>query len=598
MKILLVFPPVASPVSPYLSVPLLSGQLKAKGYDVSALDLSVEFFNYILNSEFLSQSYKEAEKRLKLINESINNIENNTDEQSKYLLKKLSIQRKIIQKKFETDEENQQIIRNIDENIKKYRDKNSFYNLEDMKKTAKEVFNAFEIAMLPYAPAYCLFNCYGNPFYKMNYVSLKKQTEDIENNIFYEFFINKIKEYKIDEYDAVCVSIPNETQIMPALTLTRILKEKSKVKIVIGGNIISRIDKELKNIPEAFDIFYDYIIAGLGEKSLTQLMDILSGKSKGYNKVKGLIYKHNDKIYIEKPDLNYDINKSAIISLDGIKLDNYYTPDIIMPIQATKGCYWGKCSFCGLHYPAKKYRLKKPQNVVDEIEFLNKNYGIKIFEFIDEALHPLYLEKIADDILSRNLKIKYVCCARLENGIYSQKMCEKLYLSGLRLIEFGFETAVERLYKKLNKGIEFNNRLEIVELFAKSGIWTYIYAIIGYPSETKEEALKTINLAADNNHIIDTLFIHPFWLDKKAPIIKNYKKHNITKIRTNLNDIFCQKCSFDSDSGMNTKEINDLLILNNKNNPLSKYPPLFSPDEYFFLYVLHYGKDKLKMMLD
>lgn len=49
-KILLIFPPPASPVSPYLSCPLLAGQLKVAGYNVQSLDLSLEFFYYILNS--------------------------------------------------------------------------------------------------------------------------------------------------------------------------------------------------------------------------------------------------------------------------------------------------------------------------------------------------------------------------------------------------------------------------------------------------------------------------------------------------------------------------------------------------------------------
>ena len=62
-KILLIFPPPASPVSPYLSTPLLAGQLKAAGYDVKSLDLSVEFFYYILNSEFLKNSYKNAKEK-------------------------------------------------------------------------------------------------------------------------------------------------------------------------------------------------------------------------------------------------------------------------------------------------------------------------------------------------------------------------------------------------------------------------------------------------------------------------------------------------------------------------------------------------------
>ena len=63
-KILFIFPPVSSPVSPYLSTPLLAGQLKAFGYDVTCLDLSLEFFDYVLSKDFLLTSYKKAKKML------------------------------------------------------------------------------------------------------------------------------------------------------------------------------------------------------------------------------------------------------------------------------------------------------------------------------------------------------------------------------------------------------------------------------------------------------------------------------------------------------------------------------------------------------
>ena len=56
-KILFIFPPVASPVSPYLSLPLLAGQLETAGFDVTCLDLSVDFFDYVLDKKFLLNTF-------------------------------------------------------------------------------------------------------------------------------------------------------------------------------------------------------------------------------------------------------------------------------------------------------------------------------------------------------------------------------------------------------------------------------------------------------------------------------------------------------------------------------------------------------------
>ena len=51
-KILLIQPPQWYPVSPYLAVPLLTGQLKAAGFDAKACDLNAQFYNYILTCEY------------------------------------------------------------------------------------------------------------------------------------------------------------------------------------------------------------------------------------------------------------------------------------------------------------------------------------------------------------------------------------------------------------------------------------------------------------------------------------------------------------------------------------------------------------------
>ncbi len=601
MKILLIFPPVASPVSPYLSTPLLAGQLTNAGYDTDILDLSVEFFEYVLNKDLLLNSYTKAKNELLKLQQITKDINHSDviENPSKYNIeiKKAVEKQRYFEFFIKNDEENLDIIENINKYVQSYKNKEIFYNISQMDKVALKVQNALSIAMLPYFPYILNFNLYQNPTYKFNYKAIKHQIfNDDKNQLLNDFYKQKIKEHNLEQYDFICISCPNETQILPSLALTKILKETTKIKIAIGGNIISRIDDYLKTIDEAFEIFYDYLIIGCGEESIVKLTDYINGKNIKLDKIKGLIYKKDNKIHQNKPNLEYKINNTVQMSLKGLDLNKYFTPDIIMPIQSSKGCYWGKCLFCGLHYPPKKYSVKKPSKVVDEIEYLNKNYDIKIFEFIDEALHPKYLEKLADELLKRNLDIKYVCCARLENKFYNSKLAEKLYNSGLRLIEFGFETDSKRIFNKLNKGINFEKRLKVVEYMANANIWTYLYAIIGYPMETKEEALKTLAVKKNNDKIVDTLFIHNFWLDKKAPAYKKRKAIKIKEIKNDNSNIITQSCKFVSEQGLTKEDMEELNTIYFNQNEFQKYS-FFAPDEYFFLYAIHFGRNKFRNML-
>ena len=89
MKALLIFPPQAYPANPYMSVPLLAGQLKNAGYDVTALDLNVKFFNDVLNSKYLSALYEDIKKMPQIIEEKIKETKDNNS--YKYLLEKKQV---------------------------------------------------------------------------------------------------------------------------------------------------------------------------------------------------------------------------------------------------------------------------------------------------------------------------------------------------------------------------------------------------------------------------------------------------------------------------------------------------------------------------
>ena len=451
-----------------------------------------------------------------------------------------------------------------------------------MQKASDIINTAFEIIMLQYFPAQLFFHKYTNIEYKSTYKALEYQALQ-NNNIFYDFYKQKIDEHNIKNYDLICISCPNQTQILPSMILARMIKEQSNAKIVLGGNIVSRIDKNLQKIDKIFNSFFDFIISGCGEKSLIKLAEHIFYKKGNLNNIKGLLYKNKNQIKLNKPDKNYNIN-------------NYLTPEIIMPIQLSKGCYWGKCTFCGLHYPPKKFTIKNPEKVVDEIEFLVKNHNIKTFEFIDEAIPPLYFSKLADIIIKRNIDIKYICCSRIEHKHYSKELCEKLYKSGLRLVQFGFESANENTCKIINKGIDYNKRLKTIKMFADAGIFTYLFAILGFPTEAREDGIKTINIIQDNPDIIDFLFIHQFWLDKKSIAYKKYKQIGIEKIIEDKNNPFSQKYDFEAINKEYTSNLNEIFKLYKEQRCDKKYN-FFAPDEYFFLYAIHYGRKNLKEIL-
>ena len=56
-EMLLIFPPQWTPVSPHFAVPSLVGQLKSEGFNVSSMDLNIDFFESILNRKSIEKHH-------------------------------------------------------------------------------------------------------------------------------------------------------------------------------------------------------------------------------------------------------------------------------------------------------------------------------------------------------------------------------------------------------------------------------------------------------------------------------------------------------------------------------------------------------------
>ena len=71
MKTLLIFPPQWMPVSPHFALPTLLGQFKGTEFEASVLDLNIDFYNKILQKEYVQESLETAIKLRSTLKENI-----------------------------------------------------------------------------------------------------------------------------------------------------------------------------------------------------------------------------------------------------------------------------------------------------------------------------------------------------------------------------------------------------------------------------------------------------------------------------------------------------------------------------------------------
>ena len=568
------------------------GQFKDTEYNTSALDLNIEFYLSILNKDYLHNCVDEIKK---LHKELYTFAQENYVKGDDYENYPLEIRNKLI--KFvmihqflqQHEKEIPKFIFLMPEAINVLRSKEYFYNPKLLIDALSIVDKCLEIASLKYAPSKLSMSSFYNQNFEYNYDSISYFVNDKSTNMFYDFMVKNLELIKSKNADYIGISINSSSQIVAGLTLSKLLKENTNAHINIGGNYFSRLTESFANHPDFFKIYADSLLFEEGEKPVLELAEYINKKRK-LEDVSNLLYLKDGKVTANKKTVPMALNDMKPLNLDGFDLKKYFTPEIILPFQTSRGCYWHKCSFCD-HDFGLCYNIKSIDKLVEQIKIIKEKYNINKFEFIDESISPHYMEQMAQKFLDEKLEVSYFCDARLEPE-FSEEILKKAHDSGLKMVLWGLESGSKKIMDLINKGVPFETRIDVMRNSANAGIFNFAFIFFGFPAETKEDAMQTIELIRKNSDVIHTYGRSVFTMGKHALIRNNPKKYGVKGEIKQL-DEFSPTYSFEAE-GMTQEELSEVTDLCGEmasetygNNLVFK---LISR-ELIFLYLCKYGRE-------
>jgi radical SAM superfamily enzyme YgiQ (UPF0313 family) len=137
-----------------------------------------------------------------------------------------------------------------------------------------------------------------------------------------------------------------------------------------------------------------------------------------------------------------------------------------------------------------------PEKVVGELKDCVE-LGIRDILFFDElyTYDKKRVFEISNKIISEGLKVRYHIRARIET--LDEETINILKKSGCRLIQFGIESGTDRIQKLLRKNLNLDKVKRIIKLTREAGILTYGNFMLGSPTETYDEIMKTIEFAIE-----------------------------------------------------------------------------------------------------
>ena len=521
MKLSLLFPPSWHPSQPYLSIPSLTGFLKQAGVtDVTQRDLNIELLDRILTRVYGEELYPRLVDKAKRLER---NRKGETGPSSEEHYTRL----------VESLDRFPYLIERI-ELAKECLRGEEFYDLERYRESLFVIDKWLEVVSTLYFPT--RMTVVDNQLSGYSIYSSKdilKAIRDEEQNPYLELFRDHfLASILADQPDFIGVSITATSQIIPGLTLCRLIKEASPgLHLTVGGSIFTRLVDNLRRCPSLFELADDFVVFE-GETALLELVNQLEGK-RDFSKVPNLIYRQNGKIAVNQPFYSENINALPAPNYDGFPFRLYLAPESVLPIQFSRGCYYKDCAFCALTLDHQNFRQKDPGKTVENLQLLSEKYETPYFFFTDECLALSPTKRLCRQILDRGLRVQWTAEMRFEKNL-SRELLSLMHDAGCHKIVFGLESYNQRVMDFMKKGILQESVRRITEDCLDLGIAVHCYIIVGFPTETEEEALETANFIIKNVRLNSSygFSCQPclFDLEKEAPIMSDPGSYGIRRI--------------------------------------------------------------------
>ena len=591
MKTALVFPPQWYPSQPYLALPTLKAYLETKGHEVDQFDFNVESYDLFLSRNYLEHCVDKIQSRL------IKPVKSYEDREAE------PVHRQIL----EDTSYLETILSEINDAKQVLRDEERFFQFDEYKNAYTTLKVAMQLISYAHYPSKIDLDSFfmkGNP--EENLQGILEATQDSIKNPFLELYKNNLlKKVDLDRYGLVGIAIIHAGQVIPGLTLARILRTHyPHLHITIGGSVFARHQDILQDKKALFEEMFHSIVLFEGEHPLDQLLKQLKDKQP-LDTVPNLIYIKNGEVVRNASSKALPYDQLACPNFDDLPLNKYLMPYPVLPYMASRGCYWGKCTFCTHSFIYDShYRKENEERVAEELDYLGKKYKTKFFTFSDEAISPNAFDRMSKAILSQGVEMRALGMLKFESdSVETVELFENMYRAGFLMLFFGLESANDRILSIIEKGCDQATEKRVLGNSSLAGIWNHLYLFFGFPTEEKHEAQETIDFTVQHGELGDGT-IHSigqsiFSLEKDSAIYHNPAKFQIDKILHDPDRDMAIIFDYEIEKGMSKDEVLDVYESFEKvieSNFPSRNIWNYLSREHFLLYLDRYGREEILNM--
>jgi len=334
------------------------------------------------------------------------------------------------------------------------------------------------------------------------YVSAYMLERNIANDVFdstFSTFENQLAYISEKKSKIICIYTNLMTKI-EVIKLIKILKSEAYhlPTIILGGpDVTYNVDNYLK-------AGADFLVIGEGEETTFELYNAII-KSQDYKTIDGIAFLENGVTYQTQARTKFkELIDLPLPNRESINIQKYLDTwknnhgQSSMTISTQRGCPY-TCKWCSTAVYGLSYRRRPADQVATEMKMLKEQYHPDAIWFVDDVftVSHKWLSTFKDEVIKQNAIIPFECITRAER--LNDEILKLLKDAGCFRIWIGAESGSQKVIDLMDRRVDVNVVKNAIQKTNQLGIETGTFIMLGYPGETEEDIIETINYLKEAN---------------------------------------------------------------------------------------------------
>jgi hypothetical protein len=523
VKIALVYPPTCDPTAPYLALPMLAGFLRSRGVEVLLVDANLEAYEALLQRQPLAALRDRIERRLRGLERRAA-----LDHAGQLAYHAL----------WQARADAHAVPDGIQDALAVLRDPARFYDPALYARAVGTVDAALRVISAAHAPLHLDFTAYRTPFALLDPDEIARDAAP-ERDPFDGYVTGTLApRLRAAGVGAVGISVCFPGQLQPAYAFAlKLRRALPGVHLTVGGPAATQLYLRLDGADLAAALGpFDSAVLFEGERTLHALLGALDARPGDPGAARGIPnVVHRDRLLgakVMRGEASEDMRLLPAPDFDGMPLDRYLAPHLVLPYDPTRGCYWGKCTFC--HYGLAEtgtasYRERAVETAVEHLAALSARHGTRYFYLSQDSVAPKTIVKLAAALADAGLDLRWATDLKPEKYL-SLERAQTLRRGGAVACALGVESANPRVLGLIDKGAPVAVVSDVIDRLAEAGIAAEAMCFTGFPSESYEEALDTLRFLDQRRDRVAAFIVGEFDLTHGALVARHPERFGVSEI--------------------------------------------------------------------